>query len=71
MQSAGDNGPAPVPDTARVIRFEAAEIAAIKAAATAPAAAKDQWVSTFEALSAHLHQCVWNARFGSGASAEV
>lgn len=52
-----------VPETARVFRFEAAELETIKKAATP--AEPGAWVSTFEALSAHIHPCVWNARYGS------
>jgi len=44
--------------TCRVFRFSSPELAALKAAATTPDACPDQWVSTFEALSAHVQQCV-------------
>lgn len=58
--SASDEAaPSPSPTiSGRVIRFSAANLAALKERAT-PA---DSWVSTFEALAAHLWQSVYRAR---------
>lgn len=46
------------------MRFSARELDALKAHATEPngSAPPDRWVSTFEALSAHLHRSVYRAR---------
>jgi len=46
------------PITGRVLRFSAQELGAIKSHATEGVS----WVSTFEALSAHLFQCLYRAR---------
>lgn len=45
----------------RVLRYSEAELAALKAAATAPDGS-GVWVSTFDALAAHLYQSVYRAR---------
>ncbi|KAL1679399.1 transferase [Schizophyllum commune] len=50
----------PPPVIGKILRFSGAELKAIKDAATD--ASGDGWVSTFEALSAHLWQCVHRAR---------
>lgn len=61
--------PAPVPGppiTGRVLRFAARELEAIKAEANASASGggqqQQQQLSTFDALSAHLWQCIFRAR---------
>jgi len=62
--------PSPLPPPAapavlgRVLRFTAADVAELKARATPPAGgpAGGRWVSSFEALAAHLHQRLYQAR---------
>ncbi len=48
------------PVVGRVLRFSSHELAALKAHATDPNGGG--WISTFEALSAHICQCVYRAR---------
>ncbi|KAL1724071.1 transferase [Schizophyllum commune] len=50
----------PPPVIGKILRFYGAELKALKDAATD--ASGGSWVSTFEALSAHLWQCVHRAR---------
>ncbi|KAG8887912.1 hypothetical protein FRB98_008737 [Tulasnella sp. 332] len=52
------------PITGRFLRFSGGELSALKAHATDPysGSSSNSWVSTFEALSAHLHQSVYRAR---------
>jgi hypothetical protein len=66
---------APVKAVAHMFRFEVDELAAIKAASTpaltvsavaAESSSGVEWVSTFEALTAHVYHHVWLARFGPG-----
>ncbi|KAL6054710.1 Transferase [Balamuthia mandrillaris] len=52
--------PAQPPVIGRVLRFSGRELDALKAHATDPSGGS--WVSTFEALSAHLYQSVYRAR---------
>ncbi|KAJ7693881.1 transferase family-domain-containing protein, partial [Mycena rosella] len=51
----------PPPVVGRFLRFSSAELATLKENATDPTSS-DSWVSTFDALSAHLHQRVYRAR---------
>lgn len=48
------------PNTGRFLRFSGSELSALKARATDPSS--DGWVSTFDALCAHLYQRVYRAR---------
>lgn len=61
------------PNIARAFVFEADELRAMKAAATPSkeeaAKGKDAWVSTMEALSAHMIRCVYMARNPESAAA--
>ncbi|CAG8891942.1 unnamed protein product [Penicillium salamii] len=50
------------PVSARVLRFDGQDLAALKQAATNPDPRSDTWVSTFEALSAFLFQRVYKAK---------
>lgn len=50
------------PNTGRVLRFTSPDLARIKAEATDPGAAAGEYVSTFDALNAFLHQRVYRAR---------
>ncbi|TFK51935.1 hypothetical protein OE88DRAFT_1486547 [Heliocybe sulcata] len=52
--------PPPPPVVGRIVRFSGRELDALKAHATPSDAGG--WVSTFEALSAHLYQSVYRAR---------
>lgn len=62
LQTAAAPAPAP-PITGRVLRFAARELEALKAEANASASGgAQQQLSTFDALSAHLWQCVYRAR---------
>lgn len=52
----------PPPVVGRFLRFSSRELNTLKAHATDPNASSDDWISTFEALSAHLCQRVHRAR---------
>ncbi|EOD43400.1 putative duf907 domain protein [Neofusicoccum parvum UCRNP2] len=52
--------PTPPPVVGRIIRITGAELAALKAHATNPNGAS--WISTFDALAAHLWQTLYRAR---------
>jgi hypothetical protein len=56
--------PSPPPNTGRFLHFSSRELRALKALATDPTATSSSgnWVSTFDALSAHLYQRVYQAR---------
>ncbi|KAF7977913.1 hypothetical protein HWV62_2484 [Athelia sp. TMB] len=56
--------PPPSPAVGRFLRFSSRELNALKAHATDPngSPSPDSWVSTFEALSAHLYQHIHRAR---------
>jgi len=70
--------PTPLPPPAapavlgRVLRFTAANVAELKARAAPPAAsnAAGRWVSSFEALAAHLHQRLYQARIAYASATE-
>ena len=51
----------PPPTEGRVLRFSVTELGALKALAT-DAASPSEWVSTFDALAAHLYQRIYAAR---------
>ncbi|KAJ7498509.1 hypothetical protein FB451DRAFT_1202137 [Mycena latifolia] len=53
--------PPPSPCVGRFLRFSSSELDALKAKATDPTSS-GSWISTFDALSAHLHQRVYQAR---------
>ncbi|KIY69553.1 hypothetical protein CYLTODRAFT_372540 [Cylindrobasidium torrendii FP15055 ss-10] len=54
--------PPPHPVVGRFVHFSSRELQAIKAQATDPNAPPGSWVSTFDALVAHLYQYVYRAR---------
>src|SRR5277367_2716207 len=56
--------PPPSPVLGRFLRFSGLELNALKAHATDPndSPSSDNWISTFDALSAHLYQRVYRAR---------
>ncbi|KAH7025500.1 transferase [Macrophomina phaseolina] len=54
------DAPPPPPATGRVLRFSSSALSALKAQATEPEG--NSWVSTFDALSAHLWQRIYRAR---------
>ena len=52
----------PAPNTGRVLRFTTAQLSQIKRQATDPDAGAGDFVSTFDALNAFLHQRIYQAR---------
>ncbi|KDQ12476.1 hypothetical protein BOTBODRAFT_34444 [Botryobasidium botryosum FD-172 SS1] len=55
----------PAPIVGRFMRFSSRELSALKTHATDPNSggpSSDSWISTFDALSAHLYQSVYRAR---------
>ncbi|KAJ7129267.1 transferase [Mycena epipterygia] len=61
VDTTASSGPPPAPTVGRFLRFSSSELKSIKARATNPNVS-DGWISTFEALSAHLYQRVHRAR---------
>ncbi|KAJ7129232.1 transferase family-domain-containing protein [Mycena epipterygia] len=61
VDTTASSAPPPAPTVGRFLRFSSSELKSIKARATSPNAS-DGWISTFDALSAHLYQRVHRAR---------
>ncbi|KAK4693394.1 hypothetical protein P7C70_g8933, partial [Phenoliferia sp. Uapishka_3] len=52
----------PSPVTGRILHFSASSLASLKNLAISPTASPEEWISTFEALAAHLYQRIHFAR---------